>query len=81
MVQVETLFWSSILNPVQNALISMQAHPHHAHAAVIMDIISGQRSRGEQMRVAEDAQNGLHSGAAVSQLLSAATPIVEAMPG
>ena len=81
MVQVETLFWSSILNTVQSALISLQAYPYHATVAAIMDVLVSQESRSRQT-AAGDAAGELPSGAAGLRQLSAATqPIVEAMPG
>ena len=79
-MQVETLFWSTVLNPVQSALISLHTYPHHAHVASLMDVVVSQDSRRE--RSCPAAPSGLQAGAAVSRLLSAATqPIMAAMPG
>ncbi len=79
--QVETLFWSKILDPVQSARISLHTYPHHAHVTSIMDVVISQDSRIELSSTAS-APRDLQAGAAVSRLLSAAAqPIVEAMPG
>ena len=81
MVQVETLFWSRILDPVQSARISLHTYPHHAHVTSIMDVVVCQDSRRERSAAVTAPRNS-QAGAAVSRLLSAATqPIVEAMPG
>ena len=80
-MQVETLFWSSILNPVQSALISLHTYPHHAHVSSIMEVLVSQQSRNRH-RAAAVAESGLQPSAAMSCLYSvAAQPIVEAMPG
>ena len=69
------------MNPVQSALISLQAYPYHARAAAIMDILVGQERLGKQTSAA-DARGGLQSDAPISRLWSAATqPMVAATPG